>query len=514
MDDLNVLRSRFRGCMLGGAVGDALGMPTEVGPSRRRGQLIREACGVDWVQTYRDSPIPNYLQAGQYTDDTQQTICLAETLLASDGHFDTEFFIRKLTRAVERFHRGVGPSTKRVMGAIRNGALKALLRGEAASQSPTNGGAMRVAPVAMVYFWDPDRLMRITQAATRATHAHPTSVAGACVQALLVAAALREGSALDFGQLRDDVSQRIKDLDPELASLIHRSAVPIEDGMSCRVMDTVPAVARAFLVNSDDFSTGVLAQVNSDGDTDTKAAMLGQLIGGRSGIESIPPTWLDGLEDGHRGRTYLTLLADALLLLALRVRGDVSADSPTGESNGAAMLVTTDPTTRFAEREHMVTTNVCTCNAVTPVLFCRDGIFRCRVCRKTISRDALDVDEDTGAVIDAFATLEKAVVRFIDTSGMGLGYDVWHWQQRGEIASPLNSLGLDIRRAVAEQLPDRPLYYQLIAGNDPGLISPPPTPDLVPDCPGCHETTDVEVTAGYAEYVCERCRFVISYLSY
>ena len=330
MDDLNVLRSRFRGCLLGGAVGDALGMPTEVGPSRRRGQLIREACGVDWVQTYRDSPNPKYLQAGQYTDDTQQTICLAETLLASDGHFNAELFFRKLTRAVERFHRGVGPSTKRVMGAIRNGALKALLRGEAASQSPTNGGAMRVAPVAMVYFWDPDRLMRIAQDATRATHAHPTSVAGACVQALLVAAAVREGSDLDFGQLRDDVSERIKDLDPELASLIHRSAVPLEDGMRCRVMDTVPAVARAFLANSDDFSTGVLAQVNSEGDTDTKAAMLGQLIGAQSGIESIPSKWLQGLEDGHRGRTYLTLLADALLLLALRVRSDASVGSHTG----------------------------------------------------------------------------------------------------------------------------------------------------------------------------------------
>jgi ADP-ribosylglycohydrolase len=319
-DDVTVLRSRFRGCLLGGAVGDALGMPTEVGPSRRPGQSIREVFGVDWVQEYRDSPNPNYLKAGQYSDDTQQTICLAETLLVSDGRFDAEVFYSRLTRAVEQFHRGVGPSTKRVMSAIQRGKLEALLRGEAVSQSPTNGGAMRVAPVALVYLWDLDRLMRAAKAATRATHGHPTSVAGACVQALLVAAALREGDDLDPRRLRVDIAERIQSLDPELAELIQGAAEPSQSETSCWVMDTVPAVARGFWDHQSDFCTGVLAQVNSEGDTDTKAAMVGQLIGARTGIECIPSTWLQGLEDGHRGRTYITLLADALLLLALRVR--------------------------------------------------------------------------------------------------------------------------------------------------------------------------------------------------
>ena len=46
---------QFRGCLLGGAVGDALGMPTEEGPSRPPGYTIEEACGVERVEGYLDS---------------------------------------------------------------------------------------------------------------------------------------------------------------------------------------------------------------------------------------------------------------------------------------------------------------------------------------------------------------------------------------------------------------------------------------------------------------------------
>ena len=68
------LSSKFQGCLLGGAIGDSLGMPTEVGPSRNPGQTIAETCGVEQVTTYLNSPNPDFLQAGEYTDDTQQTI--------------------------------------------------------------------------------------------------------------------------------------------------------------------------------------------------------------------------------------------------------------------------------------------------------------------------------------------------------------------------------------------------------------------------------------------------------
>jgi len=127
------LRSQFRGCLLGGAVSDALGMPTEEGTSRTPGHSILQTFGVERVEEYLDSHSSDFLNAGQYTDDTQQTICLAETYLEGDGQFAPERFYRRLSAAVRAKMRGVGPSTIRVLNALAAGQLQELLSGELAS---------------------------------------------------------------------------------------------------------------------------------------------------------------------------------------------------------------------------------------------------------------------------------------------------------------------------------------------------------------------------------------------
>ena len=123
---------------------------------------------------------------------------------------------------------------------------------------------------------------------------------------------------MDLEHLKTEIAASIEHLDPELSQAIATSTIPAEAGDGCLVVDTVPQVVQRFLSDRVSYRTAVLEQVNSDGDTDTKAAMMGQLIGAQNGIEAIPPEWLAGLEDGHRGRRYLILLADSLLLLACR----------------------------------------------------------------------------------------------------------------------------------------------------------------------------------------------------
>ena len=320
--DLDYLCSQFRGCLLGGAVGDALGMPTEEGPSREPGQTIREACGVDRVEGYLDSPNPDFLQAGQYTDDTQQTICLAETLLEAGGQYHPLRFFDKLAAAVNGKMRGVGPSTMRVLDALAAGQQRELLAGTFTSGVGTNGGAMRIAPVALLFHRDEERLRYEVMRATRVTHRHPAAVAGACVQAFLIASRVGQPvDSLDPVELRQKMVAFVTPVDAGLADLLDREDPGRMPGRTCRVEDTVPPVVDAFLSCPDTWDEGVLAQVNSDGDTDTKASMLGSLLGVHHGIEAIPRRWIDGLENGHRGRDHICLLADALLLLTLRLNG-------------------------------------------------------------------------------------------------------------------------------------------------------------------------------------------------
>ncbi len=320
MVNLELLRSQFRGCLLGCAVGDALGMPTEEGPSRQAGQTIREACGVDRVDGYLHSPNPDFLARGQYTDDTQQTICLAETYLETNGQFDPLRFYGKLKEAVSEKMRGVGPSTIRVLDALAAGREQDLLDGQLASGSPSNGGAMRISPAALLFHRNEDRLRQEVVKATLATHRHPRAVAGACAQAFLIASRVEQPTEhLDPVLLRRELVEFVTPVDAGLADILGGQRGEHVPGRSCRVEDTIPPVVEAFLSCPTSWAEGVLGQVNSDGDTDTKASMLGSVLGVHNGIEAIPSDWIEDLENGRKGRDYLFLLADALLRLSLRL---------------------------------------------------------------------------------------------------------------------------------------------------------------------------------------------------
>jgi ADP-ribosylglycohydrolase len=264
---------------------------------------------------YMDSPNPRFLKAGEYTDDTQQVICLSETLLDGNGHFEPMVFLEKLHSAVSSKKRGVGPSTQRVLDAIDSGQQRELLDGRFTSANPSNGGAMRIAPLALLYHRDMVQLRAKVVEVTKVTHSHPRAITGACVQAFLVASRVgRIPETLEPARLRRQLVDFVSPVDLEFAELL---AEPIDYGFgnSCWVDDTVPPVVDAFFASPDIYAKGVLDQVNSNGDTDTKASMLGSLLGVHLGFEAIPEQWLNGLENGLKGRDHLLLLADALWLL-------------------------------------------------------------------------------------------------------------------------------------------------------------------------------------------------------
>jgi ADP-ribosylglycohydrolase len=309
------LSSKFQGCLLGGAIGDSLGMPTEVGPSRKPGETIAETCGVEQVTTYLNSPNPDFLKAGEYTDDTQQTICLAETFLDGNGNFSGIVFAEKLKASIDKKMRGIGPSTKRIFQALSNGQIQNVVLGSMASKYPTNGGTMRIAPVALLYYWDPKILFEKVVEATRITHGHPTSIAGACVHAFMIAKILTsQRETFDISSLRHEVASFIEPIDSEMAEHIELSRK--SSGNGCLVIETVPEVLDAFLNQPNDYLTGVLEQVNSDGDTDTKASMIGNLLGAWNGIQTIPQYLINGLENGEKGKDYIVSIADRLLELS------------------------------------------------------------------------------------------------------------------------------------------------------------------------------------------------------
>lgn len=284
--------------MLGTFVGDALGMPYE-------GALPSEIPRhVEMVEARRGR--------GTYTDDTEMAIGLAESILAEGAVVPdrlAEHFLRSCDPS-----RGYGAGTLAVFGLWRRGVAVA----DAASQvfhgegSFGNGAAMRIAPLALRQFDDPEALRRDAALSARVTHAHPIAVDSAVVQTSAIAAAIRgEGivrAALDAAST-EELRRGL-----ELVRRLGRGPAPSPTeaarmlGNSSAAHRSVPLAIHSAASNHD-FDTCVSYAVRCGGDTDTIAAMAGAIAGARFGAGNIPSRWLDVLERGPRGREHVEGLA-------------------------------------------------------------------------------------------------------------------------------------------------------------------------------------------------------------
>lgn len=320
---MGALESKCAGALLGTFVGDALGMPVE----GRSADEIREEYGrVDGLLDAR-------LGRGTYTDDTQMMIASAKAILQADGldedvlaqafldHFDAQRGYGQGTRTVMHLWRSHVP-VEEAAGRVFDGG------------SYGNGGAMRVAAVAAAYHDRPHRLDSMATRATRITHAHAWGVAGAVAQARAIAACLRAGSPdeLDPVETARAVFDGVGGGDPgpwedaraRLVELLSGPPPPPAEaaaalGNDSRAHRSVPAAVYAALAHRDVFEEAVVYAVSLGGDADTIGAMAGAIAGALHGVEAVPSSWWDALENGRDGRDDVVELGRRLARFA---RGD------------------------------------------------------------------------------------------------------------------------------------------------------------------------------------------------
>jgi poly(ADP-ribose) glycohydrolase ARH3 len=303
----STITDRFRGVLLGTAVGDCLGAPME------GRELITEA----FLDRLRDDPGPL-----RYTDDTAMTIGVARSLIACRG-FDGHHMAHTLADiyAAEPW-RGYGMGAPVVFGHLERGvpwdrAATSLFGG---AGSFGNGGAMRVAPVAL-FAGDIRETAAVAERTALITHTHPEGVDGAVTQAVAIAFLLRSepNRSVDLHDLIDVVRQHaITDVFGHRLGLLHRL---VDDPASFDIVGTlgngvaartsVPTALCAFLLHPADFAGAIRTALSFGGDTDTIGAMAGALAGARHGVGAIPERWRQA-----EGGTEVLELADQLLELA------------------------------------------------------------------------------------------------------------------------------------------------------------------------------------------------------
>lgn len=290
------LLSRYRGALLGLAVGDALGAPVEFCAPSTFAPVTEMRSGG-----------PFGLAAGTWTDDTSMALCLAESLIERNG-FDAADQMERYSR----WHRyGHLSSTGHCfdIGNTTAAALRSYEKtrqpysGSAAPTAAGNGSLMRLAPVPLFYMADPKMAVSHAALSSRTTHGAITAVDSCRYFSALILGALQ-------GRTRPELLEGVFDpydgcwadqpLCPEVLEVAggsFRSRRPPEIRGSGYVVATLEAALWAF-GRSQSFENGALEAVNLGDDADTTGAVYGQIAGAFYGLDGIPQTWLETL--AHR----------------------------------------------------------------------------------------------------------------------------------------------------------------------------------------------------------------------
>lgn len=299
--DADTLVDRFRGALVGTAVGDALGAPVE-------GQSHIPAAYLESLHDATDLT---------YTDDTAMTIGVARSLV-EHGQFEGQHMAETLAEVYNREPwRGYGAGPPHVFRRLAQGipwdrAARDLFDGQG---SFGNGGAMRVAPVALHAFPSLQRTAELARLTASVTHTHALGLDGAAVQAVAVSAALQTMGPIHASELLstllDHVETTVFESKLRFIELNkgERSLDELADvlGTGIAAHASVPTAVASFLAHPDSFANAVRAAISLGGDTDTIGAMTGAIAGAAHGYTAIPDPWasMEGVDE-------LISLADSL----------------------------------------------------------------------------------------------------------------------------------------------------------------------------------------------------------
>lgn len=298
------LKSRYLGCMVGSAIGDAIGEMAFYHPEKQ------------YLYT-----LVNRLEKLIYTDDTAMTIGLAESLLQKRG-IDLQHLGDTFSR---NFHRepwrgyASGPPT--IFSFVRHSgisyaeAAKSLFGGVG---SLGNGAAMRISPVGL-FFHNSEQLYDEASLSAEVTHAHPVGKDGASVQARAIAQAVKLDSEKEFliemfihnliaFARTSEIRDKMKLIQKLTQEDVNPDAAAARLGRSVAVDESMPFAIYSFLRYPKSFEDCLFCSILNGGDRDTLGAMACAISGAYLGIEAIPLSWRNKLEN----QTTIENLASSL----------------------------------------------------------------------------------------------------------------------------------------------------------------------------------------------------------
>lgn len=288
MDKLN----KIKGCLVGLAIGDALGVHLEF---TKPGSFTP-------ITTYTEGN-PYNIPKGYWTDDTSMALCMVDSLIEKEK-FDAEDIMQKFCNWQRKGYRSstgkcfdIGNTTKSALMAYWMNPAGGPFRGFADVLSAGNGSIMRLAPIPIFYHNDKIAAIYLSGESSRVTHGNIH-----CIEACrALAQIIHTGINTPLGQ-SDASNLALLDVKHPPKSKLIKDVV---NGSYCEkeesqikgsgyVVNSLEAALWAYH-NSKSFEDAILKAVNLGDDADTTGAVCGQIAGAFYGYDAIPQHLKDGL---------------------------------------------------------------------------------------------------------------------------------------------------------------------------------------------------------------------------
>ena len=266
--------ARAQASFLGLTLGDAMGATTEFllpGEIRYRHKVHNKIIGGGWLN----------LKAGQVTDDTEMSLCIARAIDESRG-WDRVRIMELFAEWLKGRPVDVGATCRR---SISRYIIKGELGKEYSDWDAGNGAAMRMAPVALFALGDEALLREQALDQARLTHNNKLSDAACITVGRLVQQAI-------LGADRPALHRIVRELISECPKF---QCNRYRGGASAYVVETLQTVFHYFFSTAH-FEECLVGVVNQGGDADTTGAISGMIAGAFYGMDSLPKKWLKKLD--------------------------------------------------------------------------------------------------------------------------------------------------------------------------------------------------------------------------
>ncbi|WP_394167866.1 ADP-ribosylglycohydrolase family protein [Photobacterium piscicola] len=303
---LTNIEKKILGCLYGQAIGDAMGMPSELWTKNK----VISYFG--WIDTFLSGPeeniAANEFKAGEYTDDTSQCVALMDAIIEAEGEISPDLIAKHImlwAKRIDAFNKNIlGPTSKAALNAIELG----ISFEDIEANGVTNGSAMRVSPIGCLLSTnDVAAFVEGVRLSCLPTHKSDIAIAGAVVIAWSVSRAI-EGASWDeikqeLVKLANNVQRNHEStFSPLLGYRIQYALTVVAEqsdekialndlyervGAGMDIIESIPtAIALVELAQTDPMKCAELA-ANLGGDTDTIGTMATAICGALHGIDAF-----------------------------------------------------------------------------------------------------------------------------------------------------------------------------------------------------------------------------------